>query len=85
MPLTSHLFWLGLHGGAFGVVRRRAGVLSPAAARRPHAAERLFPVLSLVTLGVDWKSPRSCELLAGETLLILGKQFSSLGCGLEMP
>lgn len=34
---------------------------------------------------MDWKSSRARELLAGETLLILGKQFSSLGCGLEMP
>lgn len=42
-------------------------------------------VLSLVSLVVDWKSSCARELLAGETLLILGKQFSSLGSGLEMP
>lgn len=56
--------------------------------RRPRlrgAAVRLVSVLSLVTVGVDWESSRARELLAGETLLILGKQFSSLGCGLEMP
>lgn len=36
MALTSHLFWLGLHGGAFGMTRRRPLV----SARRRFGASR---------------------------------------------
>lgn len=84
MALTSHLFWLGRHGGAFGRTQRRSQLGGASGPRVAQQKGRSLPS-RLLTPGVDWKSCGARELLAGETLLILGKQFSSLGCGLEMP